>query len=133
MRNQRNTVKTAASNLLDKVSNGRIVSKEVDLRSRGGRRFRHLVEAHVAEIGEVTESELGLVKQAVSLQMQAERMQEQIVRGEAVDADALIRISGISRRLLATISDKAKASAPAGPTLADIVAAHDAAEKEYDE
>jgi hypothetical protein len=133
MRNERNTVKTAGANLLDKVSNGRLLSKGVDLRTRGGRRFRHLVESHVAELGEVTESELGLIKQAVTLQMQAERMQEQIVRGEAVDADALIRISGISRRLLATIGAKAKANTPAGPTLADIVAAHDASEQEGDE
>jgi hypothetical protein len=115
MRNQRNPVKTAGSNLLDKVSNGRLLSKAVDMRSAGGRRFRHLVESHVADLGGVerlTEADLGLIKQAVALQMQAEAMQEQIVRGEAVDADALIRVSSTSKRMLETITARVEANKP---------------------
>jgi hypothetical protein len=115
MRNQRDAVKTPSANLLDKVSNGRLLSKSVDLRTAAGRRFRHLVQSHIAEFGGVdnlTEADLGLIKQSVALQLQAEQMQEAIVRGEKVDADALIRISGISRRLLETISVKAEQSKP---------------------
>jgi hypothetical protein len=38
-------------------------------------------------------------------------MQAAIVRGEAVDADQLIRITGTARRILGTMSTKAKANA----------------------
>ena len=65
-----------------------------------------------------------LVRQAVALQLQAERMQEMIVRGEAVDSDALIRVSSTSKRLLSIIAAKTgKRKAPAGPNLADYIAA----------
>jgi hypothetical protein len=97
-------------------SNGRLLSKSVDLRSAAGRRFRHLVQSHIEDFGgeaNLTEADLGLIKQSVALQLHAEQMQEAIVRGEKVDADALIRISGISRRLLETISGKSERTKPA--------------------
>jgi hypothetical protein len=50
---------------------------KVDLRSSSGRRFRHLVESYSRALGDkVSEAELSLVRQAVALQLQAERTQE---------------------------------------------------------
>jgi hypothetical protein len=113
-----NTMKnesSAVSKGADKVSNGRLLSKAVDMRSAGGRRFRHLVQSYVAELGGVehlAESDFSLIKQAVALQMQAEAMQESIVRGEAVDPDALIRVSSTSKRMLEAITTRVEANKP---------------------
>jgi hypothetical protein len=60
------------------------------------------------------------VRQAVALQLQAERMQEAIVRGETVDADQLIRVSSTSKRLLEIIAKKTGKREPTkGQTLMD--------------
>ena len=115
MRNERDQVKTAGSNLLDKVSNGRLLSKAVDMRSAGGRRFKHLVQSHVDDLGGVehlTEADLGLIKQSVALQLQAERMQEDIVNGKPIDPDQLIRVSSTSKRMLETITARVEANKP---------------------
>lgn len=70
----------------------------------------------------LSEAERSLVRQAVGLQLQAELMQAAIVRGEPVDSDALIRVSGTSKRLLAVIATKAGKRKPEKPTLADHLA-----------
>ena len=120
---RRNTA-PARSTSRDKVSNGRLL-KNVDLRSSSARRFRDLVRSYEAELGgELSEAERSLVRQAVALQLQAERLQEMIVRGEAVDSDSLIRVSSTSKRLLSIIAAKTGKRKPAaGPTIADYLAA----------
>jgi hypothetical protein len=56
-----------------------------------GRRFRYLVGSNAAELGgELSEAERSLVRQAVALQLQAERMQEAIVKGGWVTGSAAI-------------------------------------------
>ena len=119
----------ARSTSRDKVSNGRLL-KNVDLRSSSARRFRDLVRSYEAEPGgELSEAERSLVRQAVALQLQAERLQEMIVRGEAVDSDLLIRVSSTSKRLLSIIAAKTGKRKPAkGPTIGDYLA-QKAAEK----
>jgi hypothetical protein len=98
----------------DKVSNGRIASRGVDLRSASGRRFSFLVQSYSDELGDVlTEPELALVKQVASLQLKIEQMQGQIIGGADVDADAVIRLSSEHRRLLATLKGKADKAKPA--------------------
>ena len=116
----------------DKVSNGRILPTTVDLRSRGGRRFQFLVAAYSAELGgELSEAERSLVHQAVALQLEGEKLQERIVRGEDIDADQLIRISSTSKRLLSIIASKAgKRNPAAGPSVEDLFAVPDDAEAE---
>ncbi|MGV7219792.1 hypothetical protein [Bradyrhizobium sp. UFLA05-112] len=102
------TVRAARSTGRDRVSNGRLLSRAVDLRSAGGRRFKFLVESYSQQLGgELTEPEKALVRQAVALQLQAERLQERIVGGELVDSDLLIPISSTSKRLLSIIAGKA--------------------------
>jgi hypothetical protein len=67
----------------DKITNGQLLMN-FDLRSSPGRRFRHLVDCYSRELGpESSDAELSLVREAVALQLQAERMQEAIVRGES--------------------------------------------------
>ncbi len=112
------------------VSNRSRMLEGVDGRSAGARRFRDLVNAYEAELGGVlSEAERSLVRQAVGLQLQAERMQGAIVRGEPVDSDALIRVSSTSKRLLAVIAAKAGKRKPTDkPNLKDYLAAKAAAE-----
>jgi hypothetical protein len=111
-----------------RVSNGTRLLENVDGRSSSARRFRDLTQAYSNELGgELSEAERSLVRQAVALQLQAERMQEAIVRGEPVDADQLIRVSSTSKRLLGIIADKTGKRKPAaGPTLAEYLAAKQA-------
>jgi hypothetical protein len=63
----------------DKVTNGRLLPKTVDLRSAASRRFKHLVASYSIELGdELSEAEKSLIRQAVTLQLAAETMQEQV-------------------------------------------------------
>jgi hypothetical protein len=94
-----------------------------DGRSSGARRYRAIVAAFTAEIGHnLTESESGLVRQAAALALRCEQLQAAIVRGEAVDDDLLVRISGPSKRLLGAISVRSQGKKPSGPTMLDYMA-----------
>jgi hypothetical protein len=105
------------------VTNGSRLLEGIDGRSPLARRFRDLIKAYEAEIGgELTEVERGLVKQAAALTLRAEQMQAAIVRGEPIDNDQLIRISGTAKRILGAIGDKASKRKPAAPTLQDHIA-----------
>jgi hypothetical protein len=88
-----------------KISNGTLLA-HADLRSAAGRRFRDLVMAFEAEVGggTLTEFERGLVRQAAAVSLRTEQMQEALVRGEPVDDDALIRMSGEARRILTSLT-----------------------------
>jgi hypothetical protein len=89
--------------------------RKPDGRSAGARRFRAIVEAFSEEIGgQLSESELGLVRQAAALALRCEQLQAAIVRGEVVDDDLLVRISGTSKRLLGAIAVKSDGRKPAG-------------------
>jgi hypothetical protein len=118
------------------VSNGQKLHSNavpVDGRSHHARRFRDLVQAYTTEIGgTLTESESGLVRQAAALALRCEQLQATIVRGEAVDDDLLVRISGTARRLLGTIASKSSDRKPAGQTLQDYLAARAATQSDDD-
>jgi hypothetical protein len=97
----------------------------VDFRTVIGRRFRDLYTAYAAELGApLSEPEKAIVRQAVALQMQAEAMQQQILQGERVDPDQLIRISSTSKRLLQIIAAKTgkREPAPTGPSIDELFA-----------
>jgi hypothetical protein len=112
------------------VSNGKQLHSNaipVDGRSHHARRFRDLVSAYSDEIGgTLSESESGLVRQAAALALRCEQLQAAIVRGEDVDDDLLVRISGTAKRLLGAIAVKSDGRKPAGPTLEDYLAARTA-------
>jgi|SRR5579883_1745749 len=107
-----------------KVSNGTRLLANVDLRSSSARRFRDLVRSYEAELGgNLTELERGLIKQAAALSLRTEQMQEAIVRGDAVDADALIRLSSEARRILTSLQKRqSRTNAPAPTSIGDLVA-----------
>jgi hypothetical protein len=95
-----------------------------DGRTLASRRFRQLCEAFEVEIGApLTQVERGLVKQAAALTLQAETMQTDLINGQPIDADQLIRITGTARRILISISAKGDKNKPAaGPSLEDLFA-----------
>jgi hypothetical protein len=64
----------------DRVTNGRLLPGNVDLRSAAGRHFKHLVSSYAAECGrELTELELSQVRQAAAVQLRIEALQADIV------------------------------------------------------
>jgi hypothetical protein len=81
-----------------KVSNGTRLFANTDGRSRSGRRFRDLVQSFEAEFdGDLSEADRSLIKQAATLLLKSEQMQEAVVRGEPVDSDARIRMASTAR------------------------------------
>jgi hypothetical protein len=108
MQHARDTLATQCATTRSKVSNGTRLLQNVDGRSSLARRFRDLFRFYEAELGgNLTEAERGQVNQAVALRLRSEQMHAAIVRGEAVDDDHLVRISGEQRR----IDDALKAKA----------------------
>jgi hypothetical protein len=116
------------------ITNGKQLhsnARPVDGRSHHARRFRDLVAAYTAEIGgTLTESESGLLRQAAALALRCEQLQAAIVRGEAVDDDLLIRISGTAKRLLGAIASKSADREPGGTMTLPQYAAMKAAERD---
>jgi hypothetical protein len=112
----------------DRITNGRLLDGSVDLRSAAGRRFKHLVTSYTAECGrELTELELSQIRQAAAVQLRVEALQANIVRGDHVDSDEIIRLSSEHRRLISSLQDRAAQNKPARPvTLAQILADDDA-------
>src|SRR5215210_9537872 len=100
----------------------------VDGRSANARRFRDLIADFAEPFGGLEtlgESERVLVKQAAALALRAESMQAAIVNGEAVDHDALIRLSSEARRNLSSI--KRRAEKPKAPAIHKYIAGRSAA------
>lgn len=106
------------------VSNGSRLLQNVDGRSSSARRFRDLVRAYEVEVGgTLSELERGLVRQAAILSLKTEQMQECIVRGEEVDSDTLIRLSGEARRILTSLRKRHNGRDPSSATaIEDLVA-----------
>jgi hypothetical protein len=92
------------------VSNGsRLHAKGVDLRTREARRFRDLTLSFAESFGGVerlTEAERSLIRSAASLTVQAERLHPQAAAGEAVDLEALTRLSNAQARVLMALKRK---------------------------
>ena len=68
-----------------------------------------------------------MVRQAAALALRCEQLQAAIVRGQAIDDDLLVRISGTAKRLLGAIAVKSDGRKPAGQTIAQYMAAKAAA------
>jgi hypothetical protein len=113
-----------------KVSNRSSIHQNVDARSAGARRFRDLIAAFSADLGDdLSEADLAMVRTAAALTLKAELMQADLAAGKDVDAETLIKLAGTSRRALAAISAKAIDRKPSGLTLAEY-AAQRAAERD---
>jgi hypothetical protein len=101
------------------VSNRSRSHQNVDERSAGARRFKDLIEAYSENLGDLSESDMTMVRTAAALTLKSEQLQARLAAGEDVDSDALIRLAGTTKRSLAAISAKASERKPSGPTLAE--------------
>jgi hypothetical protein len=109
------------------VTNGSKLLVGIDGRSPTARRFRDLVHAYKAEIGgDLSQTEMAMIKTAASLAIQAELMQADIVNGKMVDSDDLVRLSSEARRLVDAIAEKAGKRKPAAVQTIDDLFAVDA-------
>jgi hypothetical protein len=110
-----------------KITNGSRLHKkgDADGRSREARRFRDLLHGFCRDLDrEPREADRALARQAAALTLEAEALQAKIASGADVDADALVRTSNALTRCVLALKRRTKpATAPAGPSLADFLAA----------
>jgi hypothetical protein len=90
-----------------RITNGkRLHAKGVDQRTEAARRFRDLTMGFADQLGglgRLNEAERSLVRSAASLTIMAEKLQAAAASGEAVDNEALTRVSNSQARVLATL------------------------------
>jgi len=88
------------------AADGRSRAAKPDGRSALARRFRRLCQDFAADLGgedSLTAAERALIRQAASMVMQAEEAQADLLSGRTVDADAMVRLSNASARLLSAL------------------------------
>jgi len=107
-----------------RVTNGRDLLPGIDGRSAWARRFRDLIDGLTADLGSVlSEAERLQVRTAASLQLHVEQLTAQMVRGEAVDPDAITRAANGATRALSALKRRGTARGPAPASLATYLAA----------
>ncbi len=96
----------------------------VDGRSALARRFRDLVASFAEELGgaSLSASDMAIARQAAACAMQAEALQANLARGEAVDGDTLVRVTNALARAIAALRGR-KPQKPTGSALAQYLAA----------
>jgi hypothetical protein len=130
---RRKPVVTRPKRTQSAITNRSRAHQKGDERSAGARRFRDLIAAYSAGLGELNEFDFALVRQAAALTLKSEQMQAALAAGADVDPDALIRLAGESRRSLAAVSAKAIDRKPASQTLQEYLAAKHAATLQSDD
>jgi hypothetical protein len=92
-----------------RVGNGKALLLGVDQRTNGARRHREIVEAIERDLGpDLTEIERLRVMNCACWQLHAEELTARMVRGEAVDPEAVTRaVNGAARALAALQRGKA--------------------------
>jgi hypothetical protein len=96
----------------------------MDKRSATGRRFRDLVESYAADLGGLPNlgaADQALVKEIAAKTIQSEQLAAALARGESVDTEQSVRIANVLNRLLGRLERRAKALAPMGPSLAQVL------------
>lgn len=97
----------------------------VDARFRGARRFKRLLTEFGRDLGgfdKLGEADRVIIRQAATATLKAEELQGAVIRGEAVDADSVIRLASESRRLLAILSKRKPARPTTGHAIRDYIA-----------
>lgn len=109
------------------ITNGNQVLANVDGRSAAARRYRDLCMSLGDDLGgaaTLTEAQTALVRQAAAMIVQSERLQAEILRGEAVDSEQLVRLANAATRILSRLGIKRQPRTT--QTLAQYVAARTA-------
>lgn len=97
-----------------RVTNGSAVLTGVDGNSAQARRYRDLLADLTAEAGPgLTEGDRLTIRSAASLVLLSEELTARMVRGEAVDADAITRAANGATRALAALK-RGRAPQPRG-------------------
>jgi hypothetical protein len=99
----------------------------VDGRTTWARRFHALMHSHGRDLGgldHLTEGQMALLRSGISLQIRAEQLQANVMRGEVVDPSALVKITSESRRCLERLKRTEK---PKAHSLSDYLAGKGAA------
>jgi len=103
-----------------RVSNGSAILSDVDGRGVWVRRFRDVIESHVADLGGadiVSEAERSIVRRAAALTVELERLESQFATAGEATADGLDlyqRTAGSLRRLLEAVGLQRR-TRPVGP------------------
>lgn len=108
-----------------RITNGSALLVGVDGTSAQARRYRDLMEDLAAEHGpDLSVGDRLLIRNAASLQLHAEELTAQLVRGEKVDPEAITRaVNGASRALAGLKRRQAKPKGKGNPrALADFLA-----------
>src|ERR1700730_11069533 len=105
---RRKPVVTRSKRSRSAITNGPRLVQNGDARSASARRFRDLVAALSADLGDnLSEADLAMVRTAAGLTLKSELLQADLANGVPVDAEIIIKLAGASRRALAAISVKA--------------------------
>jgi hypothetical protein len=108
-----------------RVTNGSKLVAGLDVRSAEARRYRDLVISYADDLGgadKITEAQRTLIGQVATLQIQSERVQATVLRGEQVNLEQLTRLANASTRILSRLGLK-RERRDATPDLAAYLAA----------
>lgn len=95
-----------APTLRSRVTNKRRSFVDGDGNSAWARRWRDLIELHVADLGPaeaLSEAQLSLIRRVATIEIELEAAEGRLSKGEDVDLDAYTRASGHLRRILETL------------------------------
>jgi hypothetical protein len=116
------------STIRSRVTNGSKMVHGLDGRTASARRFRDLQIAYAGDLGgpeNLGEAQRALIAQTATLQVQAERVQAAVLRGEQIDAEQLTRLANSVARNLVRLGLKGNNRRDTTPSLADIIAEHE--------
>lgn len=114
------------SRLRSKVTNGSKMVAGLDGRSAEARRFRDLQISYATDLGgpdKLTEAQRTLIAQAATLQIQAERVQAEVLRGGNINVEQLTRLANSATRILTRLGLK-RERPDTTPSLSDYLAAN---------
>jgi hypothetical protein len=120
----RSPIAERAPSQRSKVTNGKSHFIEADSRGPWARRFKDLVELHVADIGGIeglSEVQKQLVRRVATIETELERMEGQLAEGAEVDLAKYATVSNTYRRLAETLGLR-RVAKDVTPTLAELVA-----------
>ena len=109
-----------------RITNGKRLLVGVDGRTEAGRRYRDLTMSLADDLGgaaTLTEAQRALVRQAAAMIVQSEKLQGEVLRGEVVDSEQLVRLANAATRILSRLGLK-RTVRDTTPTLAEYLAAN---------